>query len=110
MAKLEKIIKGDFDFILRKIEQGILNGSVTASLEDSSDFATDKARCSIRVFERYSALGSNRLSLNVALFKAGEDIRLSAITSGGSQGMFLKFNTFGEGTFLKKLERIVNQF
>ena len=38
MAKLEKTITGDFNGILRRIEDGILNGSVSASLEESSDF------------------------------------------------------------------------
>lgn len=108
MAKLEKTITGDFDGILRKIENGILNGSMSASLEDSSDFMTGNIRCSVRVFERYSMVGDNRVSLNVTLF-LGEDgvIRLSAITSGGSQAMFFKLNTFGEEAFLDKLREIL---
>lgn len=108
MAKLEKTITGDFDGILRKIENGILNGSMSASLEDSSDFMTGNIRCSVRVFERYSMVGDNRVSLNVTLF-LGEDgvIHLSAITSGGSQAMFFKLNTFGEEAFLDKLREIL---
>lgn len=108
MAKLQRTLAGDFDEILRKIEYGILNGSVTASLEDSSDFNSGDARCSVRVFERYSYMGSNRVSLNVTLFQNGEDeIYLSAITSGGSQGMFFKLNTLGEEAFLDKLEKLL---
>ena len=38
MAKLEKTIKGDFNSILRRIEDGILSGSISASLEERSDF------------------------------------------------------------------------
>ena len=33
MAKLEKILQGNLDQILHKIENGILNGSMSASLE-----------------------------------------------------------------------------
>lgn len=108
MAKLEKTLNGDFNNILRKIETGIINGSMSASLEDSSDFVAGAARCSIRVFERYSMMGDNRVSLSVTLFQ-GEDgvIRLSAITSGGSQAMFFKLNTFGEEAFLDKLREIL---
>ena len=108
MAKLEKTITGDFDGILRKIENGILNGSMSASLEDSSDFEVGNTRCSVRVFERYSMVGDNRVSLNVTLFQ-GEDgvIHLSAITSGGSQAVFFKLNTFGEEAFLDKLREIL---
>ena len=52
--------------------------------------------------------GDNRVSLNVTLFQ-GEDgvIHLSAITSGGSQAMFFKLNTFGEEAFLDKLREIL---
>lgn len=108
MAKLERTLNGDFDQLLGRIVDGILNGSSTASLEDSSDFYSGEARCSVRVFERYSYTGGNRLSMNVTLFQnAGDAVHLSAITSGGSQAMFLKINTLGEKAFLDKLEEIL---
>lgn len=107
MAKYEKILTGDFNAILNKIEMGICTGSTTASLEDYSNFCCENARCAVRVFERYSHLGGNRVSLNVTLFETDGKIHLSAITSGGSQAMFVKINTFGEESFLKKLIEIV---
>lgn len=108
MAKLERTLNEDFDQLLGRIVNGILNGSTTASLEDSSDFYSGDARCSVRVFERYSYTGSNRVSLNVTLFQnAGDVIHLSAITSGGSQAMLFKINTLGEKAFLDKLEEIL---
>ena len=108
MAKMERTLQGDFNEILQRIENGIMKGSVSASLEDSSDFSDGSSRCAVRVFERYSCLGSNRISLNVTLFE-GKDgtIRLSAITSGGSQAMFFKINTFGEQAFLEKLAAVL---
>ncbi len=51
MAKLERELNYDFDELLHRIEQGIMNGSSTASLEDASDFMDSDARCSVRVFE-----------------------------------------------------------
>ena len=108
MAKMERTLNGDFNDILRRIENGIMKGSVTASLEDSSDFSDGSSRCSVRVFERYSALGSNRVSLSVTLFQVKDgEIHLSAITSGGSQAMFFKINTFGEEAFLEKLAAVL---
>ncbi len=108
MAKLEKTLNGDFNQILKRIESGILGGSVSASLEDSSDFHSGDARCSVRVFERYSYSGSNRVSLSVTLFQNGnEPVYLSAITSGGSQAAFFKINTMGEAAFLDKLREIL---
>ena len=57
MAKLESTVCGNFDEILDRIENGILHGSISASLEDFSDFYDGDARCSVRVFERYSYAG-----------------------------------------------------
>ena len=108
MAKLEVSLHENFDQLLGRIEDGIMKGSVSASLEDSSDFRSGDARCSVRVFERYSYSGGNRVSLSVTLFQSGsEDVQLSAIAAGGSQGMFLKFNTFGEEAFLDKLRELL---
>ena len=108
MAKLVRSVKGDFNEILSKIQSGILGGSVSASLEESSDFRDGDARCSVRVFERYSFTGSNRVSLSVTLFQNGDGpVYISAIASGGSQAMFFKMNTFGEETFLEKLEELL---
>lgn len=108
MAKFEKKINGNFEDVLEKIEKGILGANISASLEDSSDFIVGKSKCSVRVFERYSALGSNRVSLNVTLFQNNDsEIFISAITSGGSQGVIFKVNTLGEKAFLNKLKDIL---
>lgn len=108
MAKLETTLSGDFGQILAKIERGIVDGSISASLEESSDFRSGDARCSVRVFERYSYAGGNRVSLSVTLFQNGNDaIHLSAVTSGGSQAVFFKVNTWGEEAFLDKLRELL---
>ena len=107
MAKSEWTLSGDFDALLQKIETGILQGSMSASLEAASDFREGGARCSVRVFERYSAIGSNRVSMSVTLFQNGDEIHLSAITAGGSQAMFFKLNTMGEEAFLEKLRELL---
>lgn len=107
MAKLERSLQGSFDEILNKIETGILNGSLSATLEETSDFKTNDLRCSVRAFERYSFTGKNRISLTVTLFGRDDNIKLSAVTTGGSQAMFFKINTCGEKAFLEKLEEIL---
>ena len=108
MAKLERTMNCGFNELLARIENGILSGSISATLEDKSDFCEGDARCSVRVFERYSYIGCNRVSLSVTLFQYGDGpVRLSAITSGGSQAIFFKINTFGEEAFLEKLEELL---
>lgn len=108
MAKLEETRYEDFDRLLQRLEQGILEGSLSASLEDASDFRSGSARCSVRVFERFSYIGNNRVSLTLTLFQSGDEpVRLSAITAGGSQAIFFKINTWGEEAFLDKLREIL---
>lgn len=110
MAIFEKTIRNQkFNTLLRKLEQEIPDSSWSADLEAGSDFKEGEARCSVRVFERYSMMGGNRLSLNVTMFQQGDSpIRLSMITAGGSQAVFFKVNTFGEEAFLTDVTNLLN--
>lgn len=110
MAKYECSLSGDFKDILDILHSGILNGSMSASYEEGSDFICDNVRTSVRVYERYSMLGGNRLSLNIVLTGSNDKIYLSAITSGGSQAVFFKINTFGEESFLDCVRDIVERY
>ncbi|MCK9477955.1 MAG: DUF6054 family protein [Firmicutes bacterium] len=107
MAKYEKTFKGDFNQILNRIHNGILHGSLSASYEDGSDVFAGGVQCAVRVYERYSMMGKNRVSLSVTLMGNEDNLHLSAITSGGSQAVFFKINTFGEEAFLNCLKGIV---
>ena len=110
MAKMEYALTGDFDALVKAINNGILSGSVSASYEDGSIWRQGNVRCAVSVYERYSLLGSNRVSLNVTVIGSGRDLFVSAITSGGSQAMFLKINTVGEESFLGKLDEVIRRF
>lgn len=110
MAKYESFLKGNFDQILNTIHQEIINGSMSASYEDGSDYRANGVRCAVRVYERYSMLGGNRVSLNVTLLESGGKIFLSGITSGGSQAVFFKLNTVGEEGFLDCLREIAETY
>ena len=111
MAIFEKTIRNKhFDKLLRKLEQEIPDSSWSADLEAGSDFKEGDARCSVRVFERYSMMGGNRLSLTLTMFQnADSPIRLSAITAGGSQAVFFKVNTLGEESFLDDVKDLMEE-
>lgn len=53
-------------------------------------------------------MGGNRVSMNVTLVGKGEELFLTAITSGGSQAVFWKINTMGEEAFLQTLIDAIN--
>lgn len=103
MAKYEKQLVGDFDAFLDYLFDGIMNGSASASYEDGSEWNVGGVRVAVRVFERFSWSGSNRVSLNLTLVGNGNALFLTAITAGGSQAVFWKVNTIGEESFLDKV-------
>ncbi len=110
MSKLECTLRGSKNTILQVIDRELLEGSFSASYEDGSDFLLPTAECAVRVYERYSMAGGNRVSLNITLFGKDTVWKLSAVASGGSQAALFKMNTFGEYSFLRELENAVKQF
>ena len=108
MAKFERTITGDFDDVLDRLHQGVLEGSSSASYEDGSDYTAGDVRCAVRVYERYSWSGGNRVSMNLTLVGRGRELFLSAFTSGGSQAVIFKVNTWGEEAFLDTLRAVAD--
>ena len=108
MAKYEKVVYGDFDWILERLDKAVMSGSTSASYEDGSSFTKGDFRCEVRVYERYSWTGGNRVSTAMTLAGSGGEYFLSVITSGGSQGMFFKVNTLGEESFLETIAEVVD--
>lgn len=110
MAKLECKLKGNFYQVLTEISGEVMSGSLSASLENGSDYSCGGIVCAVRVYERYSMMGQNRVSLNITLIGSGDDLFLSAISSGGSQAMMFKLNTFGEEAFLNTISDVVAKY
>lgn len=105
MAKYTCNLNCDFQAAVNKVKDAVLNGSVTAELEDEWHSSFAHSRCAVMVFERYSYAGGNRVSMNVTVYQDTDGpVQLCAITSGGSQAMFFKVNTWGEETFLDTLK------
>jgi hypothetical protein len=110
MAKYVATIKGDYRRFHSYLENEILSGSMSASLEEKHEASLNGVRCCVQVYERYSYMGGNRLSLNVTTMEYDGTIHLVAVASGGSQAIFFKINTFGEEAFLDKLKEAVEGF
>lgn len=110
MAKYEKKLKGNFNELLDWQHKDITKGSISVSYEDGSDITIGEIKLAVRVYERYSMAGGNRVSLNITLVGNGQELFISAITSGGSQAVFLKINTLGEETFLELCTKSVENY
>lgn len=113
MAKYEKALVGNFNELLNWLHNDITNGSISVSYEDGSDITMGQVKLAVRVYERYSMTGGNRVSLNITLIGDDRNLFVSAITSGGSQALFFKINTIGENAFLKlcidSVEKYISQ-
>lgn len=110
MPKYEKTLFGDLNSFVEHLDSAILSGSMTASLEDSSYTTIGQAAVAVRVYERFSAWGQNRVSLNVTVVGWGSQLYVSAITSGGTDALFWKFMPIGEETFLDKAVDAIEAF
>ena len=93
---------GSADALAAHLDEAITRGSISASIEHHDELAIGDARMILRTYERYSMTGGNRLTLSVSILAVGDRMEVALTTSGGSQGVFLKFNTFGEGAFMDK--------
>ena len=109
MAMLERTLTGDFNEVLHKLHNGILDASISASYENGTNYMMGDIHCAMRMYERYSYTGSNRVALCFILTGLGDQLRLTAITAGGSQALFFKINTWGEDAFLDTLAQVVDQ-
>lgn len=111
MAIYENTVWGKFNDFADYLHDAILNGSMSASYEDGCTYRIDGRSVLMRVYERYSYAGGNRVSLSVMLAEESENtVRVCAVTSGGSQAMFFKLNTWGEEAFLGKLQEAVEGY
>ena len=108
MAMLERDLRGNFHQVLNELHSGVMNGSVSASYEGGSEFRMGSTLCAVRMYERYSAFGGNRVAMSLTLAGNGDRLHLTAITAGGSQAVFFKLNTVGEEAFLDTLTQVAD--
>lgn len=108
MALIKATADCNFDLLLECLRKEFPNyGGISVTEEGRCDMADGSARCCVTVFERYSYAGKNRVSLAVTLFTGGDKVRISAVTSGGSQAVFFKLNIFGEEAFMDKFKEFL---
>ena len=95
---------------MRHLDDAISAGSISASVEAGDERSIGDARMVVRTYERFSALGGNRLTLSASILAVGDRMEVCLTTSGGSQAVFWKVNTFGEEAFLTKGVEAVESF
>ena len=104
MAQYERSFRGNFPAALQFCHDTIQRGSSSITLEAESNWSKGDTRVAVRVYERYSIMGGNRVSLSLTLVSNQEDMFVSIITSGGSRAVLFKLNTWGEHAFLDTIQ------
>lgn len=110
MAGLVRQFRGNFAETLQFLDRTILAESVSATLEESHTFQTSTAQVATRIYERYSYAGNNRVSLTLTLVGEGDNLQVYVASTGGSQAVFFKINTWGEESFLETIEAPLDNY
>lgn len=91
----------------RLIDETIMRSS-SASIEAKGSYNVANQVVIMKVYERYSFSGGNRVSLSVLMIgnENADKTCVYAVSSGGSTGVFFKVNRIGENSFLEKLDSV----
>ena len=110
MAKFECVFPSGYSFndILQYFHTHLTknHGECTGS----SDYSSERARVAVRVYERYSLMGDNYLSLTLTLVNDGGDTFASAISAAGRGGGLGISIHWGEDKFLEIFSDGANMF
>ena len=101
MEKVEYVLYGSFDDIVKHVTKGVLAARRAARLEGSSDFEIGRVRGALLVFEHYG--WSTQTTLSVAMVGNDESVLLTAVPTGQSGAR-------AKNKFLKTLGPIVEDW
>ncbi len=110
MAKYEKSFKGNFDLVLKLLDDEIIESAVSMECVDSSDYCIGDINVSIRVYDKHFYRNGNRASLNLTLIGKEDDLFVCAIGSGGGSGVFFNFSWGAEESMTSLVEKILEDY
>lgn len=96
MAKYEKKTVGNFDEIIAKLQNEIMNSGISMNLVDESNYSSGDTNIAVRVYDKYFMRNGSRASLSLTVVGHGSDIFISAIGAGGGEGVFFNFSLGAE--------------
>jgi hypothetical protein len=109
MAKYEKTIIGQFEKVVKHLENYIGNSGISMNLVDESNYTTGDTKIAVRVYDKYFARNGNRASLSLTVAGYGSNIFISAIGAGGGSGIFLNFSLGAEDDMVAIVQESIEQ-
>lgn len=113
MASFKKEAQINFEQykeLLEYMTKNILEGSVSASLEEEESYEKDNIIAHCLAFERYAYLGGNRVSLTLSSVYSNNNAVIFLVATGGSQAAFFKINTYSEENFLELAVQYLEEY
>lgn len=109
MAKYEKTIIGQFEQVVRRLENDIESDAFSMKLVDASDFSSGDVKIAVRVYDKYYMRNGNRASLSLTIVGRDNHIFISAIGAGGGQGILFNFSYGAENDMVSIVQRSVER-
>lgn len=109
MAKYEKIIAGQFEEIVSRLDEDIMNSAISMNLVDKSNYAVGDTKVAVRVYDKYFMRNGNRASLSLTVVGHENDVFVSAIGAGGGQGIFLNTSLGAEEEMVEIVQDSIEQ-
>ncbi|GAU76497.1 DUF6054 family protein [Fusibacter sp. 3D3] len=110
MAKFEKTLIGEFDKITTDLHKHIMDSAVSMNLVDESHHEFGNTKVMVRAYDKYFMRNSSRASLSVTVVSDEEALFVSAIGSGGGQGIFFNFNWGAEDELVGVVAKFFNDY
>ena len=109
MPKVEKVLRGEAAAIAAKAAVGITSFGSRIVLRDKWEAEADGKRCIVQVYEKLAPEpGHPHYGMTVVFFDLGEEVRLFATTTGGSNQYWGSPYPDGEGELTCVLDTVLN--
>lgn len=105
MSNLKMTGTGSIEDVGGAIYSAVVNGSITGECRMDVKAKFDNGESRMMVFEKFYYRAGNRASLSVMITEIDDRITVDAVSTGGSTGVFIRFNWGAENSFVGIVEK-----
>lgn len=110
MAKIERQLRADAQKLVDYLHDGIYNSGMSVELVESAARRYGDVTVWLYVYDKYYMRNSSRASLTLQVVSDGEDVRITAIGSGGGSGSIFNFDYGAGDNFVNVVADLVDRY